>query len=191
MRITQYSDYALRTLIYLAVKPDKYSLANIQDIADSYGISKNHLTKIVHQLSRLGLIESMRGKNGGIRLAKNPKDINIGTVLRQTEADFAVVDCFNPLKSTVQPKNQANDEQFSPQKAYFLQNNITDYVPINEKLVVKQVDDLPEPSCCVISPVCQLKPIFFEAIQAFIQVFDRYTLADMIQNQDGINALLK
>ncbi len=82
MRITQYSDYALRTLIYLAVKPDKYSLANIQDIADSYGISKNHLTKIVHQLSRLGLIESMRGKNGGIRLAKNPKDINIGTVLR-------------------------------------------------------------------------------------------------------------
>ncbi|WP_352288944.1 Rrf2 family transcriptional regulator, partial [Psychrobacter sp. GW64-MNA-CIBAN-0177] len=64
MRLTNYSDYALRSLIYLATKPDPYLLANISDIANSYNISKSHLTKIIHQLGQLGYIDSVRGKNG-------------------------------------------------------------------------------------------------------------------------------
>ena len=70
MKLTNYSDYALRTLIDLATKPEPQALANISDIADAYHISKSHLTKIIHQLGRLGYIDSVRGKNGGIRLAR-------------------------------------------------------------------------------------------------------------------------
>lgn len=181
MRITQYSDYALRTLIYLAVVPDKHTLVNIQDVADSYGISKNHLTKIVHQLSRLGLIDSLRGKNGGIRLALSPKDINIGAVLRHTEADFALVECFLPLDN--QPPNDENlVQKFQP-------NAKT--IPVNQRDWISKAEDLPKPSACVISPVCQLKPIFFEATQAFLAVFDRYTLADLVSNQEELFKLLK
>lgn len=182
MRITQYSDYALRTLIYLAVKPNPYELANIQDVADSYGISKNHLTKIVHQLNRIGLIDSTRGKNGGIRLAKAPKDINIGEVLRQTETDFAVVACFVPCDyhATQNQPITVNPERLK-----------TDRIAVTQTLIAKDISELPEPSSCVISPACQLKSVFFEATQAFLQVFDRYTLADVLKNPNEINRLLK
>ena len=78
MKLTNYSDYALRSLIYLAVTPKDGELANIDDIAQAYDISKSHLTKIIHQLGKLGYIESVRGKGGGIRLAKDPSEINIG-----------------------------------------------------------------------------------------------------------------
>lgn len=182
MRITQYSDYALRTLIYLAVVPDKHTLVNIQDVADSYGISKNHLTKIVHQLSRLGLIDSLRGKNGGIRLALSPKEINIGAVLRHTEVDFGLVECFLPLEN-----HELADEENLEQK--FQLNTKT--IPINQQDWITKAEDLPTYSSCVISPVCQLKPIFFEAIQAFLAVFDRYTLADLVSNQEELFKLLK
>lgn len=82
MRLTNYSDYALRSLIYLAVRPTPETLANISDIASSYHISKSHLTKIIHQLGQLGYIESVRGKGGGIRLAVAPKDINLGVLIK-------------------------------------------------------------------------------------------------------------
>ena len=75
MRLTNYSDYALRVLMYLAVMPTSETLATISDIADSYQISKSHLTKIVHQLAQLGYIDSVRGKNGGIRRAMPPKTL--------------------------------------------------------------------------------------------------------------------
>lgn len=94
MKLTHYSDYALRSLIYLAVKPKAGELANIDDIACAYDISKSHLTKIIHQLGKLGYIESVRGKGGGIRLAKNPHEINIGELIRHTENDFGILECL-------------------------------------------------------------------------------------------------
>ncbi|MEC4719756.1 Rrf2 family transcriptional regulator [Noviherbaspirillum sp. CPCC 100848] len=93
MRLTSYTDYALRTLMHLAANPDH--LVTISDIADTHGIAKNHLTKVVHQLGVQGFIETVRGRSGGLRLGKNPKDIRIGDVVRQTETDFYMAACFD------------------------------------------------------------------------------------------------
>ena len=93
MRLTTYTDYALRTLMYLAVNRDQ--LVTIQDIADVHGIAKNHLTKVVHQLGLLGIVETVRGRNGGIQLGREPATINIGAVVRQTEPDFFMAECFD------------------------------------------------------------------------------------------------
>jgi len=92
MRLTTYTDYTLRVLIRLAVRPR--DLTTIAEIADSYGISENHLTKVVHKLGVAGYIETVRGRNGGIRLLKRPGDINIGEVVRRAEPDFDLVPCF-------------------------------------------------------------------------------------------------
>ena len=97
MRLTTYTDYALRTLMYLAAHRDR--LVTIQDIADAHGIAKNHLTKVVHQLGILGVLESLRGRNGGLRLGREPGQINIGAVVRSTEPDFYMAECFDPNKS--------------------------------------------------------------------------------------------
>lgn len=97
MHITRYTDYSLRMLIYLAVEGDR--LATIQEIADSYDISKNHLMKVAHQLHRKGYIETVRGKNGGLRLHRAPADINIGVLVRETEHDLNLVECFSPKGS--------------------------------------------------------------------------------------------
>lgn len=93
MRLTNYTDYSLRVLLYLAAKREG-ELSNIAEIADSYGISKNHLTKIIHELGKIGVIHTIRGRGGGIKLAKLPKEINIGAIVRQTEEDFKLVPCF-------------------------------------------------------------------------------------------------
>ncbi len=93
MRLTTYTDYALRTLMYLAVNRDR--LVTIQDIASLHSISKNHLTKVVHHLGQLGLVATIRGRNGGLRLGREPADINIGAVVRQTETDFHMAECFH------------------------------------------------------------------------------------------------
>jgi Rrf2 family nitric oxide-sensitive transcriptional repressor len=162
MRLTNYSDYALRTLMYLAVMPEDAHLATIQDIADSYQISKSHLTKIIHQLAQLGYIESIRGKNGGIRLAKRAEAINLGEVLRHTEPDFAIVPCFVAAR-------QSN-------------NRIEPAIEKDNK--VGQVS-------CMIQPNCLLKKVFYEATQAFITVMDSYTLADITQNGNKLWALLR
>jgi Rrf2 family transcriptional regulator, nitric oxide-sensitive transcriptional repressor len=94
MRLTNYTDYSIRVLLYLALKKDN-ELSNIKEIADAYHISKNHLMKVIHELGKLGLIETIRGRNGGIRLAKHPRDINIGEVVSHTEEDFHIVECFH------------------------------------------------------------------------------------------------
>jgi Rrf2 family nitric oxide-sensitive transcriptional repressor len=93
MHITRYTDYSLRVLVYLAVSGDR--LVTIQDVADSYDISKNHLMKVVHQLNLKGYIETVRGKNGGMRLRRQPSSINIGALVRDTEPDFNLVECFS------------------------------------------------------------------------------------------------
>ncbi|MBN7770883.1 Rrf2 family transcriptional regulator [Marinobacter daepoensis] len=133
MHITRYTDYSLRVLIYLASEGDR--LATIQEIADSYEISKNHLMKVVHQLNKKGYIETIRGKKGGMRLHRDPRDINIGILVRETEQDLSIVECFSS------------------------KNN------------------------CKITPVCGLKSMFGEALKAFLEVLDRYTLADVIKEQ--------
>lgn len=93
MRLTTYTDYALRSLMYLAVNRDR--LVTIQDIASLHSISKNHLTKVVHHLGQLGLVATIRGRNGGLKLGREPADINIGAVVRQTETDFHMAECFH------------------------------------------------------------------------------------------------
>jgi Rrf2 family nitric oxide-sensitive transcriptional repressor len=131
MHITRYTDYSLRVLIYLAAEPER--LATIQEIADSYDISKNHLMKVVHQLNKKGYIETIRGKKGGMRLHMAPENINIGILVRETEQDMNIVECFSSKNA------------------------------------------------CKITPVCGLKGMFNEALRAFLEVLDKYTLADVIR----------
>ncbi|MCP3762143.1 Rrf2 family transcriptional regulator [Domibacillus sp. A3M-37] len=142
MKLTLYTDYSLRMLVFLGAK-EEGELSNIREIADAYNISKNHLMKVTHELGKLGYIETIRGRNGGIRLAKNPLDINIGEVVRKTEDDFHLVECF--------------------------------------------VD----PGRCVITPICGLRHVFAEALQAFMSVLDRYTLNDFLADKDMLRIFLE
>ncbi|XOZ32330.1 RrF2 family transcriptional regulator [Halomonadaceae bacterium KBTZ08] len=135
MRITGYTDYSLRVLMYVSVQGDR--LATIQEVADRYQISKNHLMKVVHQLTRKGYLDSVRGKKGGIRLRQNAADINLGVLVREMEPDLDLVECFGPDNT------------------------------------------------CVISPVCSLKGILGEALDAFLATLDRYTLADIVPEKDA------
>ncbi|WP_082494271.1 Rrf2 family transcriptional regulator [Methylobacterium sp. Leaf108] len=93
MRLTRYTDYSLRTLIYLGLNDT--GLSSIAEIARAYRISESHLTKVVHQLGRLGLVHTLRGRGGGLRLARPPAEIVVGAVVRQTEEDLALVECFS------------------------------------------------------------------------------------------------
>lgn len=92
MRLTVMSDYSLRVLMYLGAKPEQR--ATIQEIARAYGISENHLMKVVHGLGRHGFVETVRGRGGGLRLARPAEDIRVGDVIRSVEDDFALVECF-------------------------------------------------------------------------------------------------
>ena len=93
MRLSLHTDYALRTLMFLAVHEGHSSIAAI---ADAYGISKNHLMKIAPRLVAEGYVEAVRGRSGGIRLARPPEGINIGAVARAMEETGGFVECFNP-----------------------------------------------------------------------------------------------
>lgn len=92
MRLTNFSDYALRVLMYAAAKGDR--LITIDETAKVYGISRAHLMKIVNQLTRAGYLKAVRGRSGGVTLAKRPNRIRLGDVVRATEPDFALVECF-------------------------------------------------------------------------------------------------
>jgi Rrf2 family nitric oxide-sensitive transcriptional repressor len=92
MRLTVYTDFSLRTLMYIALNPERRP--TIAEIAQRYRISKNHLMKVVYDLGRAGYLETARGRNGGLRLARDPGDIHLGDVVRTTEPDMALVPCF-------------------------------------------------------------------------------------------------
>lgn len=94
MNLTLFTDYSLRILIYTATKPAAQR-SNIQEIADVYHISKNHLMKSVHKLGQLGVLETARGRGGGFRLAKSPSEINLGWVIRQIEENWHIAECFD------------------------------------------------------------------------------------------------
>ncbi len=94
MRLTLYTDYSLRVLLYLAAKPE--STATISEITDFYKISRNHLVKVVHNLGLNGFISTTRGKNGGIRLARPAEKIYLSDVVMNTEPDMELLECFNP-----------------------------------------------------------------------------------------------
>ncbi|USQ74307.1 Rrf2 family transcriptional regulator (plasmid) [Roseomonas mucosa] len=130
MRLTRFTDYSLRTLMFLCLRDGENS--SIAEIASAYGISEHHLTKVVHRLGQLGLVQTTRGRNGGLRLGRRPEDIVLGQVVRQTEEDLAIVECFGG-------------------------------------------------GCCPIAGVCELQRALAEALQAFLLVLDRHTLADLVR----------
>jgi len=94
MQLKKYTDYALRVLIFTGMKRDG-ELASVNEISETYGISRHHLSKIVHELNKVGLIETIRGRYGGIRLAKPAEEINVGSVVRMIEQDFVLLECFD------------------------------------------------------------------------------------------------
>ncbi|MBI2059988.1 MAG: Rrf2 family transcriptional regulator [Nitrospirae bacterium] len=98
MRLTQYTDYSLRVLIYLGLRGDHPS--TIREIARSYGISRNHLMKVVHRLGQFGYVDTLRGRGGGIRLSRAAADIRLGEVVRKTEENWTLVECFDLASNT-------------------------------------------------------------------------------------------
>jgi Rrf2 family nitric oxide-sensitive transcriptional repressor len=98
MRLAEYTDYTLRVLMYCAANPQR--LVTIAEIADSHAVSKNHLMKIVNDLARQGVLETTRGRGGGIRLVKKPSDIRVGDIVRAAETDFRLVECFDEATNT-------------------------------------------------------------------------------------------
>jgi Rrf2 family transcriptional regulator, nitric oxide-sensitive transcriptional repressor len=93
MQLTLFTDYSLRVLVFLGAHPDR--LCTVSETAEAYGISSNHLMKVVNRLSSGGYIETVRGKGGGMRLSRAAKMINIGDVVRHMEERFDIVECFN------------------------------------------------------------------------------------------------
>lgn len=93
MQLTQFSDYAMRVVLYLGCRPDR--LISADEISRAYGISRHHLVRVVQSLTELGLVRAQRGRGGGMRLAKEPSEINVGWMIRQTEPHLNLVECFD------------------------------------------------------------------------------------------------
>lgn len=97
MKLTKYADLSLRLLMYLAMR--RGEPATIQEVSDRFAVSKNHMVKISHQLTKAGLIESTRGRNGGVCLAHPPENITVEEALRATENNFDLVECFDATQN--------------------------------------------------------------------------------------------
>jgi Rrf2 family nitric oxide-sensitive transcriptional repressor len=94
VQLTRFTDYSLRILMYLGTRPD--AQATVATLAEAHGISRHHLTRVVHQLGLKGYLETVRGKGGGFRLARAPEQIRIGELVRDTETLFELAECFRP-----------------------------------------------------------------------------------------------
>lgn len=141
MKLTAFTDYSLRTLMYLAAQPDRRF--TIAQIAADFDISENHLTKVVHFLGQCGWLTTVRGKGGGLSLAMDAIAIGVGDVVRQTEGAALPAECFGE-----------------------------------------------ETSRCPIAPVCRLRNVLGEAVEAFYAVLDRHTLADIARNHQALAGIL-
>lgn len=141
MRLTLHTDYALRTLIFLAA--DDGPGATAPQIARRYGISQNHLVKVIQRLRGLGYLTTARGRGGGVRLARPAESIRLGDVVRDTEDSLAVVECFDMETNT-----------------------------------------------CPLASACLLKARLAEALNAYLAVLDRYTVADVAANRGQLMTLL-
>ena len=96
MKHTTHADYALRVLLYLRVAPGRRG--SVGDIAAAHKISRNHLDKVVQRLAGAGLVETVRGRAGGVHLVRDPSEITVGEIMRTMETDFAVVECLGPVR---------------------------------------------------------------------------------------------
>ncbi|GAA1395653.1 nitric oxide-sensing transcriptional repressor NsrR [Pseudonocardia kongjuensis] len=96
MRHTSHADYALRVLLYLRVAPGRRG--SVGEISAAHRVSRNHLDKVVQRLAGAGLVETSRGRGGGVRLVRDPATITVGEVMRTMENDFAVVECLGPAR---------------------------------------------------------------------------------------------
>ena len=142
MKLTTFTDYSLRVLIYLAAEPGRR--ATIAEISRAFDISENHLTKVVHFLGKQGWIDTVRGKGGGIVLARPAHAIGVGAVVRDTEGAAMPAECFDVEKRD-----------------------------------------------CAILKGCRLKHVLADAVRAFYEVLDRYTLEDISRNKDVLVTIVK
>ncbi|MET1025880.1 MAG: Rrf2 family transcriptional regulator [Dongiaceae bacterium] len=141
MQVTQFTDYSIRTVVYLCLQPERR--ATVDEIAAQLRVSASHLTKVVHRLGRIGVIETLRGRYGGLRLNRPPAEISIGWLFRQTEDNLALADCF---------RTGGCD--------------------------------------CPLAGNCRMTGLLREALQAFIAVLDRYSLADLAADPATLHQLL-
>ena len=98
MQLTSYTDYSLRALLYIADRPER--LVTVSEIAEHYNVSRNHMVKVVHNLGANGYIQTVRGKSGGVRLAKKPEEIQISEIVLLTEPHMNIQECFSPETSS-------------------------------------------------------------------------------------------
>lgn len=119
MRLAEYTDFTLRVLMYCAARPRQ--LVTIGELAEHHGVSKNHLMKIVNDLARQGVLETTRGRGGGLRLMKPAEQIRVGDVVRAAETDFRLVECFDPRTNqcTLSPSCRLKVLLGDALKAYF------------------------------------------------------------------------
>jgi Rrf2 family transcriptional regulator, nitric oxide-sensitive transcriptional repressor len=141
MKLTLYTDYSLRMLMFLALDPDHTS--TIQEIAEKFNISKNHLMKVAHELGKSGYVETLRGRNGGLRLARSANEIKLGELVKECEEDFTMVECFDA-----------------------------------------------EHNQCVLTAACKLKRVLHEALDAYFDALNQYTLIDLIEQPRAMVKIL-
>ena len=148
MRLTVYTDYSLRVLIYLALKENR--LATIGEIAASYGISRTHLMKVAHQLGVKGYVGTVRGRQGGLRLGRSPKEITLGEIVRAMEPDLALVPCFEPVCAdcTILPAcvlkralHEARAVFFDVLDGYTLADLVRPHVPLRSLLGIDHISE--------------------------------------------------
>lgn len=135
MYITRYTDYSLRVLMYVALQGEEIS--TIREIAERYGISRNHLMKVVQELNNKGYLNAVRGKNGGLRLNRPATEINIGALVRETEQSQPLVECFsNTNQCVISPACQLKFALAAALEAFFttLDNySLADLLPNNRQ----------------------------------------------------------
>jgi Rrf2 family nitric oxide-sensitive transcriptional repressor len=133
MQLTSFTDYGLRSLMYLAAQPKK--LGSVREIAEYYGISRNHLVKVVHRLAQLGYITSSKGKGGGIMLACDSGTLKIGDLVQKLEPNMHLVECFNKETNTCKITNSCN------LKHYLYEANKAFIAELNKHTLAEVVKD--------------------------------------------------